>query len=263
MMLVVSSISSLDVWGSMQEIELASDDSFPELKLNLLSPRPDSKLPTFFSSISADSARRNYDFANGYNAEDPLPYTRPAVRYPPTASSSFSGRPSSSQLTAAEIRQRREAQDSRSRFADIPSLLSKCERSSHTKANFVLLLPLFDRPTSTQPTWPLAYRETLQPQSQPMYKPVQYSRSYSAASPSSRPSSSTPTLSAAEVRARREAHDNRGRAPRTFLPPLAHPYRLTPVNPIDMSSSSFLPILVLQPNHPSLVYRLLPLATST
>lgn len=47
MVLVVSSVSSLDVWGSMQEIELASDDSFPELKLNLLSPRPDSKLPTF------------------------------------------------------------------------------------------------------------------------------------------------------------------------------------------------------------------------
>ncbi|KAL7412833.1 hypothetical protein BDY24DRAFT_79145 [Mrakia frigida] len=66
----------------------------------------------------ADSARRNYDFANGYNAEDSMRFNRPPVRYP-TSSSSFSGRPTSPQLTAAEVRQRREAQDSRSRYVDL------------------------------------------------------------------------------------------------------------------------------------------------
>lgn len=102
--------------SSLQVVSLTSSSStFCHLELtpNFLS---------FLCFIRADSARRNYDFANGYNAEDPLPYTRPPVRYSP-ASSSFSARPSPSQLTAAEIRQRREAQDARSRFVVAPLFL--------------------------------------------------------------------------------------------------------------------------------------------
>lgn len=146
-------------------------------------------------------------------------FNRPPVRYP-TSSSSFSGRPTSPQLTAAEVRQRREAQDSRSRYVDLSwtQLEGGSWKAKLIPLSFHLTLPFASiRPNSTQPHWPSGYRDNLQPQSQPIYKPVQYSRSYSAASPSSRPSSSTPTLSAAEVRARREAHDSRGRAPRTFF----------------------------------------------